>query len=264
MRIDVRDLCVTMAERPILDHVSLTAEEGTFRGVIGPNGSGKSTLLRAMYRATRPTSGSVHIGHKNVWTEMNVREVARTRAVVTQDTITDFDFTVADIVSMGRSPHLGILARESHKDRAVIQESLNMVDMNWARARRVSTLSGGERQRVYLARALAQSAPVLILDEPTNHLDIKAQLELLDLVRSLPLTVVAALHDLDHAVAYCDSVTVLSQGRVVADGSPVDVLTPDLVLEVFGVRASMQEHPLTGRPHIVVASRKSIHESEAS
>jgi iron complex transport system ATP-binding protein len=156
-------------------------------------------------------------------------------------------------VAMGRAPHKSMFVRDTNDDRRIVEESLDHVGMAWATQRMVATLSGGERQRVYLARALAQRAPVLVLDEPTNHLDVRAQLELLELVRGLGLTTIAALHDLDHAVSYCDAITVLHGGRTVAHGSPTEVLTPNLVLDVFGVRAHIGEHPLTGRPHITVA-----------
>jgi len=125
--------------------------------------------------------------------------------------------------------------------------------MGWAARRLVGTLSGGERQRVFLARAIAQDAPILVLDEPTNHLDVRAQLELLELVRSLQLTTLTALHDLDHAASVCDSITVLHRGSVVATGTPTEVLTPALIREVFGVDAHIGTHPLTGRMHIAVA-----------
>jgi iron complex transport system ATP-binding protein len=138
--------------------------------------------------------------------------------------------------------------------REIVEQALVTVGMEWAANRIVTTLSGGERQRVMLARALAQQAPVLVLDEPTNHLDIRAQLELLEMVHSLGLTTIAALHDLDQAASLCDQITVLDAGRVVATGTPGEVLTVDLLRPTFGVRAHIGTHPLTGRTHIAVAT----------
>ena len=258
MRVEVKDVSVSIDGNHILRGVSTVAEPGSFLGIVGPNGSGKSTLLRTLYRSTRPDEGSVLLGGDDVWTALTARQAAQRRAIVAQDSALDFDFTVADVVAMGRSPHKAMFARDSAEDLRIIDESLHSVGMAWASQRLVATLSGGERQRVYLARALAQRTPVLVLDEPTNHLDVRAQLELLELVRSLGLTTIAALHDLDHAAAYCDAVTVLHAGRTVAHGTPVDVLTPTLVHTVFGVRAHIGEHPLTGRPHITVAPADTI------
>lgn len=250
----MRGVSVTIDGNPILHDVSLEVETGSFMGIVGPNGSGKSTLLRTLYRSVRPQTGSVVIGNDDVWSTLSARQAAQRRAVVAQDTALDFDFSVSDVVAMGRAPHKTLFGRDTAEDQHIVEESLAAVGMLWAAPRLVATLSGGERQRVYLARALAQRAPVLVLDEPTNHLDVRAQLELLELVRSLRLTTIAALHDLDQAAAYCDAVTILQDGRTVAGGQPVDVLTPEMVHSVFGVQAHLGTHPLTGRPHITVAT----------
>jgi iron complex transport system ATP-binding protein len=236
----------------ILDDAALTAESGAVIGLIGPNGSGKSTLLRSIYRAIRPDRGAVLIGQTDVW-RLPARKAGRLRAVVAQDQDLHNDFTVQDVVALGRVPHQGLLDRETADDRDIVARALARVGMTWSQSRLFATLSGGERQRVLLARALAQQTPVLLLDEPTNHLDIGAQLELLSLVRSLGLTTICALHDLDHALAYCDELVLLHGGRVAAAGIPADVLTPRRLADVFGVRGAFTTHPLTGRPHLVVA-----------
>ncbi len=263
MRVTATGVSVSIDGTPILDQVSLTAATGRITGLVGPNGSGKSTLLRCLYRILRPQQGAVLIGDDDVW-RIPARRAGQLRAVVAQDQELDNDYSVQSIVAMGRIPHQRLLMRESSADRAIVDEALARVGIAWAQDRRFSTLSGGERQRVLLARALAQQAPVLLLDEPTNHLDIGAQLELLDLVRELGLTTVAALHDLDHAVAYCDAVALLDQGRIVAAGEPLAVLTPDRLAAVFGVRAAVTTHPLTGRPHLVFATSASRPGSERS
>ncbi|MCP2342404.1 ABC transporter ATP-binding protein [Actinomadura rupiterrae] len=253
MRLDLHGVTAAIDGAPIVSGVELTAAPGQFVGLVGPNGSGKSTLLRTVYRTLRPSAGVVSLDGDDLW-RMRPRTAARRRAAVTQHGDPGGEFTVAEVVAMGRAAHQGLLDRETASDRSVVAESLERVGMDGRDDRLFSTLSGGERQRVLLARALAQRAPLLVLDEPTNHLDVGAQLGLLDLVRSLGLTVLAALHDLDHAAAYCDHIVVLRDGRVRAAGPPLEVLTPEFIAEVFGVRAHVGPHPLTGRPHIAVAS----------
>ncbi|MBO2462718.1 ABC transporter ATP-binding protein [Actinomadura violacea] len=255
MRLDIAGVTAEIDGTPIVSDVDLVAEPGAFVGLIGPNGSGKSTLLRTVYRSLRPSAGAVSLDGDDLW-RMRARQAARRRAVVTQHGDLGGEFSVAEVVAMGRAPHKGVLERENAADRAVVADSLERVGLAHASDRLFSTLSGGERQRALVARALAQEAPLLILDEPTNHLDVRAQLGLLDLVRSLGLTLLAALHDLDHAAAYCDRVVVLQHGRVRASGPPLEVLTPEFVADVFGVRAHIGAHPITGRPHIAVASAK--------
>ncbi|WP_131742961.1 ABC transporter ATP-binding protein [Actinomadura roseirufa] len=253
MRLVIAGVTARIEGTAIVSGVDLVAEPGSFVGLIGPNGSGKSTLLRTVYRSLRPSDGVVSLDGDDLW-RMRARQAALRRAVVTQHGELSGEFSVAEVVAMGRAPHKGILERENSADRAVVEQSLERVGLAHAAERLFSTLSGGERQRALVARALAQEAPLLILDEPTNHLDVRAQLGLLDLVRSLGMTLLAALHDLDHAAAYCDHVIVLEKGRVRASGPPLEVLTPGFVAEVFGVRAHIGEHPITGRPHIAVAS----------
>jgi iron complex transport system ATP-binding protein len=252
MRVKVSGLSVTIDDNDILGDADLSVEPGTVTGLIGPNGSGKSTLLRCVYRALKPVAGTVHIGADDVW-RTNARQAGKRTAVVTQDHDLDNDFSVLETVTMGRLPHKGILERDTQADHDIVHNALSRVGMDWATNRVFARLSGGERQRVLVARALAQQAPVLLLDEPTNHLDVGSQLDLLDLVRELGLTTIAALHDLDHATAYCDQLVLLHAGRVVTTGTPEDVLSPGRVAEVFGVRSTIVAHPLTGRPHFVTA-----------
>ncbi|MBF6328347.1 ABC transporter ATP-binding protein [Nocardia transvalensis] len=252
MRIVVDGVAVTLSGNPVLTGVDLTIEPGSFTGLAGPNGSGKSTLLRCLYRAVRPSAGVVRIGPDEVW-RTSVRQAGRRTAVVAQDHGLDHGFSVLETVAMGRIPHQDRFGREREHDRAVVREALDRVGLAWAADRTFASLSGGERQRVLLARALAQQTPVLLLDELTNHLDPGAQLELLALVKHLGLTTVAALHDLDHALAHCDHLILLHDGRVVATGAPERVLTPAHMSTVFGMRSTIVPHPLTGRPHLVTA-----------
>lgn len=253
MKVSVDDVTIRIGPATIVESVSIDVASGSFHAVVGPNGSGKSTLLRSIYRSLRPVVGRVLFADADVWSDLSARTAAQRRAVVTQDSSLDFDYTVTDVVAMGRSPHKSLFERDTTSDREIVVDALQRVEMGWAAERLIATLSGGERQRVFLARAIAQQTQILVLDEPTNHLDVRAQLELLALVKSLGVTTIAALHDLDHAVGSCDGITVLDRGRVAASGAPDQVLLPHLIRTVFGVDAHIGTHPLTGRPHITTA-----------
>ncbi|MFJ9637461.1 ABC transporter ATP-binding protein [Streptomyces sp. NPDC101178] len=245
MRIDIDALTVEIAGARLVDEVTLGAAEGRFVGLVGPNGSGKSTLLRCVYRALRPTAGAVRVGGEDLHA-LSAREGARRLAALPQEAGAEFDFTVAEVVAMGRMPHQGPMARTTDEDRRRCVDALAGVGAAHLAERGFLTLSGGEKQRVLIARALAQEPRVLVLDEPTNHLDIAHQLEILALVRASGLTVLTALHDLNLAALHCDLVHVIDGGRIVASGAPYDVLTTELLAEVFGVRAHRVAHPETG------------------
>ncbi|MDE2900286.1 MAG: ABC transporter ATP-binding protein [Chloroflexota bacterium] len=219
----------------ICSEVSLEVDAGQIVGIIGPNGSGKTTLLRTVYRVLRPRLGRVVVGEEDLW-ELRPSEAARRIAVVVQEPRSDFEFTVREVVTMGRSPHQSSFARESAKDRERVDEALAHVSIADLAARSFSTLSGGEKQRALIARALVQEARVLILDEPTNHLDIRYQLEVLDLVRSVGVTTLMSIHDVNLAAEYCDHIVVLQGGRVQAAGPVEAVMLPEVLEPVFGVR----------------------------
>ncbi|MBS5281759.1 MAG: ABC transporter ATP-binding protein [Butyricicoccus pullicaecorum] len=222
----------------ILHGLDFTAGDRSLVGVIGPNGSGKSTLLKCIYRVLKPSEGAVFVDGQPL-SEYRVRDSAKKIAVLAQHNFYNFEFTVQDVVLMGRAPHKRALERDSAADFKIVHEAMERVGVAPLRDRLFSTLSGGEQQRVLLARALAQQTPCLILDEPTNHLDIKYQLELLDLVRSLDRTVIAAIHDLNIAAMYCDTIFVMQSGRIVAAGAPRDVLTRSLIRSVYEVDADV-------------------------
>lgn len=252
MRVTLTAVQVEIDGQPILRGCDLTAEPGELIGLIGPNGSGKSTLLRTVYRALRPTAGAIHLGGDDVW-GLSARDSALRTAVVAQEAPSDFDFTVEEVVSLGRTPHKRLFQTETQADRDLVQEAMRRVGITPFAHRVFSTLSGGEKQKTLLAKALAQQTRVLVLDEPTNHLDIKAQLELLELVRELGVTTLAALHELNLAAAYCDRIYVLNAGQVVASGRPAQVLTPEILADVFGVAAHGGLNPATGRLHLAFA-----------
>lgn len=245
MKLEVNDVAVAIASRRIVEEVSLHVATGEIVGLIGPNGSGKSTLLRAVYRLLRPVAGYVQLGGADVW-QLSAREAARRTAVVVQETPSDFDFTVREVVEMGRTPHKGLLEADNAHDATLVAEALHRVNMASFGERSFNTLSGGEKQRVLVARALVQEPKLLVLDEPTNHLDIRYQLEILNLVRDLGITTLVTLHDLNLAATYCQRLYLLSAGRIVAAGTPEEVLTPAWIHDVYGVATTCIPHPTTG------------------
>ncbi|MDN5725158.1 MAG: ABC transporter ATP-binding protein [Propionibacteriales bacterium] len=248
----INNLSVRLGMRTVVDDVRIDVPDGALLAVIGPNGSGKTTLLRAIYGAVRPVAGSISIGGQDL-ASVPARRAARLRAVVPQFQHADVGLSAHTVVGTGRHSHVGWWTHEQEADRDAVQTALRQTGAEELAPRAFSTLSGGERQRILLARALAQQAATLLLDEPTNHLDPRAQLDLLALVASLPMTRIAVLHDLDQALAHADLAAVLHQGRLVACGPPAEVLTNDLTTAVFGVRSAVIMHPLTQRPHLVTA-----------
>lgn len=234
MNITAENIKMKIGDNEILKGVSIDSKNREFVGIIGPNGSGKSTLLKSIYRILKPNDGCIKLDDMDI-SKMSIKESAKKMAVVSQHNYYNFDFTVKEVVSMGRSPHKKNLERDNIEDFKIVKESLQKVGMSEFSNRSFSTLSGGEQQRVILARALAQKTPCLILDEPTNHLDIKYQLSLLNIVKSLDLTVISAIHDLNIASMYCDRLFVMKDGQIVASGTPQDILTKELIKEIYEI-----------------------------
>ena len=232
-----------------LRDANLRVAAGEFVGLIGPNGSGKTSLLRCAYRFSQPEHGEVLLEQQNVW-KQSPRWCAQRIAVVLQEFPDAFGLTVDEVVAMGRTPHKKLFDGDTEADRQLVRQSIESVGMQGFEDHAFATLSGGEKQRVILARALAQQPQLLILDEPTNHLDPRFQLELLCLVRQLKIGTLASIHDLNLAAAFCDRLYVLQHGRIVASGTPAEVLTVELLREVFGVEALIDTHPLSGYPRI--------------
>lgn len=238
MEVRLENVAVEVGGWSACEDVTLFLPSGGMTALVGPNGAGKSSLLRCLYRALRPAAGSVFIDGDDVW-ELPDREAGRRTAAVVQEQPAGFDLKVHEVVALGRVPHRAVWQRLAGGDHAAVDRALDQVGLAQLRERKMSSLSGGERQRALIARAVAQDASVLILDEPTNHLDVRHQLETLELVRSLGITVVAALHHLELAANHCDDVVVLDRGRVVAHGDPDTTLTPERIREVFGVEAEL-------------------------
>jgi iron complex transport system ATP-binding protein len=234
--IALEGVTVRLGGRPVVDDVSATVEAGEWVALLGPNGAGKTSLLRAI-AGLLPSEGTVVIDGRSA-ASLDRRERARHLAVVPQEPETPPWLTVAEYVLLGRTPHLGPLAREGAADREAAWRALERLDLEAFVDRPLGTLSGGERQRAVVARALAQEAPVVLLDEPTAALDIGHQqqaLELLDALRATDgLTLLAAMHDLTMAAQYADRVLLLAAGRIVADGPPAAVLTEAALAEHYG------------------------------
>lgn len=238
MKVEVKDLHANLGGSEILKGLDFSVNGNQLIGIIGPNGSGKSTLLHCIYRVLKPTSGAVYLDGKPM-KDIPVRQSAQKLAVVAQHNFYNFEFSVQEVVLMGRSPYKKAMERDNAEDYRIVHEALEQVGMADFRDRDFSTLSGGEQQRVILARALAQQTPCLILDEPTNHLDIKYQLQLMDIVKGLNCTVISAIHDLNIAAMYCDRLYVVQKGQIIASGTPKEVLTPSLIRQVYEVEASV-------------------------
>lgn len=241
-----------IGKKEILKGIDLSLAPGEFLGIIGPNGSGKSTFLKCVYRVQKPTAGTIYFDGKKQ-DELSYRESALKLAVVAQHNAYSFDFSVIDVVLMGRSPHKKLLQRDSKGDYEIARQALSVVGLDGFGERNFSTLSGGEQQRVILARALTQQTECLVLDEPTNHLDIKYQLEIMDIVKSLGKTIMAAVHDLNIAAMYCDRLIALKNGQVAGIGKPEQLLTEEFIQRLYGVESEV--HRENGRMNIVYIPR---------
>ncbi len=254
MRFEVKGIRFSYDSIPILEDVTFTAVSGEIQGVIGPNGSGKTTLLRCLNRTLSPKMGTVLLDGDDI-RGLDRREVARRIGVVPQDPGTPFPFTVWEFVLMGRYPHQTHPFIERPRDLRAVEEALRLTDTLGLAKRLVTELSGGERQRVLLARALAQEPEVFLLDEPTAHLDIGHQLEVLELIRRLTverdLITVLSSHDLNLASRFCDRLLLLSKGRVCALGKPEEVISPEQLRRVYGVKVEVQHHP-RGFIHVIL------------
>ncbi|MFS0884413.1 ABC transporter ATP-binding protein [Aeromicrobium sp. 179-A 4D2 NHS] len=237
-------------DRLVVDDVTIDAAPGSMVGLLGPNGSGKSSLLRLLAGLRAPSAGVVRLGEDDLAT-LRRRHVARRVGVVEQESATDTDPLVRDVIELGRIPHRRSWQPMGDRDLGAVRRAAAATGVLDRLEQPYATLSGGERQRVQIARALAQDPEVLLLDEPTNHLDVRHQLDVLRLVRDADVTAVVALHDLNLAAAYCDEVVVLAQGRIVAAGPPSTVITESLVADVYGVKAFVEPHHVTGALTVV-------------
>ncbi len=251
------DLRLAYGERVVVDGLDLTIAEGTITAVIGPNGCGKSTLLRALGRLLRPRRGSVLLDGRQIH-KVPTKEVARVLGLLPQAPVAPEGLTVADLVGRGRHPHQSWYRQWSPEDETAVVRALDLTGIADLAERPVDELSGGQRQRAWLSMALAQGTDLLLLDEPTTYLDLSHQVDVLELVRRLHQesgrTVVMVLHDLNLAARYADRLVAMRDGAIAADGPPGDVLTEQLLADVFDLDAKVIEDPVAGTPLVVPVS----------
>ena len=255
MRLEARGITGGYGSKDVVRDVSLAVISGEFVGLIGPNGCGKSTLLRLLSGVLRPRLGAVWLDSRPL-TATPVRDVARRLAFVPQQEQAAFEFTVQDVVLMGRFPHRTGRHGPTSEDYALVERALEELDIAHLKARSITELSGGEHRRVLLARARAQQTPLLLLDEPTAHLDITHQAELLERTRAItregdmPVGALAALHDLNQAAEFCDRLVLMHEGQILAQGTAEATLLPEFLRIAYGGEAQIGLNPVTGRPMI--------------
>ena len=247
-----QNLSWQVANKQILDNISFSVEQGSFTGLLGPNGAGKSSLLGCLYRYLKADAGEVIFHQQNIW-QIPAAQYARQVAVVLQESPSEFNLSVFDVVALGYIPHKTLFSRITSEDNHVILNAIEQVGLRDKSQQAFDHLSGGEKQRALIARAIVQKPQLLIMDEPTSHLDVKYQIQIMELAKSLGITVIASFHDLNLASAMCDNLLVLQQGKLVSEGTPTQVITTELLSQVFGVCAQVSTHPqenLQNTPHI--------------
>ncbi|MGW6058345.1 ABC transporter ATP-binding protein [Streptomyces sp. NPDC055189] len=258
-RLSARELTLAYEDREVVHDLELAVPDGKVTVIVGPNACGKSTTLRALGRLLKPKSGAVLLDGEAL-TKLPTKKIAQQIGLLPQTPVAPEAITVADLVARGRQPHQHWWQQWSDEDERAVTEAMERTDVAALAERPVDELSGGQRQRVWIAMAIAQETDILLLDEPTTYLDISHQVEVLDLVRQLATgtrqvergrTVVVVLHDLNQAARYADHLVAMKQGRIVAEGAPADVVTEELVREVFGLECVVVPDPVTGSPLVV-------------
>ena len=247
--ITAENLVWKIGRKTVVDGVSFQVTQGQTLGLLGPNGSGKTSLLRLLAGLRKPFSGRVLLDDQDIQ-RMPRRRLAQRVAFVEQHASTTANLRVIDVVKLGRFPHRSFLSGWTQADENAVERAMAHTGIDHKRLDGWQNMSGGERQRAHIARALAQEPKELFLDEPTNHLDIQHQVSLMRLVAGLPITSIIALHDLNHAAMFCDALIVMQQGKIVAHGTPTDVLTEALLRDVFRVEARVTASPFHAGPHI--------------
>ncbi len=258
-KLAVHDITILYDAFPILNEVDFSIRPGELIGLLGANGAGKSTLLRCISKILMPIKGAIYLDGNKIQ-QLTAGEIAKTMAVVPQESNTDFDFTVEEIVLMGRFPHLARFQKEKKRDKQIANQAMQTTGISHLAHRIITTLSGGEKQRVMLARALCQEPELLLLDEPTANLDISYQVEIMDMVTQLNkqknLTVIAAIHDLNMAVQFFDRFILLAEGKVLATGTAEEVITSEHIQAAYKIPTTIYRHPLHGRLQVAVHKKQ--------
>ena len=242
--LSARNICFDIdKDTRLIDDISLDIPRGSFVGIIGPNGSGKSTLLKTIYRTHKASAGAVYLNGRDM-EKMGNKEIARYMAVVSQENNVSFDFSVMEIMMIGRYAHRGFLDKNAADDTRLCEEALDAVGMLPFKNRSFLSLSGGEKQKVLIASAFSRNPELIVLDEPTNHLDVGYQFLILDIMKARrDVTIFTSLHDMNMAMQYCDHVIALKGGKIFASGTPREVLTPENLKALFAVKAELLEIP---------------------
>lgn len=265
-RITVTDATIGYDRRIISEHLTVDIPDRSFTAIIGPNGCGKSTLLRAVARVLAPVAGQVMLDGKAI-SSYRSKEVARELGLLPQSSLSPDGIRVADLVARGRAPYQNLIQQWRSTDEEAVEAALTATRLTDLSHRLVDELSGGQRQRVWVAMLLAQDTPIMLLDEPTTFLDIAHQYELMELFRGFHeagKTMVAVLHDLNQAARYANHLIVMSDGAIITTGPPSEVITADLIQEVFGLRALVVPDPVTGTPNVVPLDPRTVAEPARS
>jgi len=252
--LSISNLSWSYSDKKILDQVTVDIKGSTFTGIIGPNGSGKTTMAKLVSKLLPVDKKTVYVDMEDL-SSIKIKQLAKSMALVPQSSAINYDLTVYDVVALGRTPHLKRFQQESQSDHDLIQSVMEETDTWQYRDRLIHQLSGGERQRVIIARALAQEPQILILDEPVTYLDVHHQIQVMALIKSLAekrkITIVTILHDLNHAIKYCDHVIMLQAGKIFDHGHPSQVMTQENIKSVYGIDVYMIEHPVTKQPMVI-------------
>ncbi|SJZ36107.1 heme ABC transporter ATP-binding protein [Selenihalanaerobacter shriftii] len=261
IKLAVDNLSYKYDQLKILDKVNFAIKEGEFIGLIGPNGSGKSTLLKNVNSILKPDDGKVYLDNFDLQ-ELRKKKLAKKLAVVPQNTNVSFDFTVKEVVLMGRAPYIGRFKGETEEDYMIAKEAMKLTNTLQLADRPINQLSGGERQRVIIARSLAQEPEVLLLDEPTSNLDINYQLEIMNLLKELnrkqELTILIVIHDLNLASEYCDKLLLLNEGNIYKFGTPEEVITTENIEKVYGSKVIVKKHYPSNKPYVTILENNYI------
>ncbi|MGK9067083.1 ABC transporter ATP-binding protein [Stutzerimonas chloritidismutans] len=257
VRLEARELCMGYGDSSVIEGLDLDFPRGKVTAIVGPNGCGKSTLLAGLSRLHKPSAGAVLLDGKAI-SQLPTRAVAQKLALLPQEASAPDGLTVTELIRFGRQPHQRLLQQWSEHDQAIVDAALQAADLVALADRPLQSMSGGQRQRAWIAMAIAQDTPLLLLDEPTSALDLGHQIEVFDLIRQLAAagkTIVMVVHDLSSACRYADHLVAMHGGRVVAEGAPEQVVTPELVQTLYGIHCTLLRDPLHGTPIIAAISR---------